>query len=814
MRSLLALMMSPHVFYVCYAFVPSLSSRKFNRVLPLRSSICLSGGFEFWRFFSGSVGQGNELQMMEEENPFLSRQNEAIERLMERALLLYSKSTGLWIRGQLESILDYLSGTVRVRPRQQKAIDEALVQRAFTRLETLVGDFQKSQVSDEYSRRIEQELKLVEHQLTIFESYLLLTVNVSIAPQRPQQPLMATSLFSEDQASTSVFPLDSMYEEDGTTNGQDENVMEEADVVVVGAGLGGLCAGAVLNTVYNKKVAIYESHYLAGGCAHSFDRSWQGNNKNLTFTFDSGPTILLGCSSPPYNALQQVLEAVNQTIEWIPYDGWGMIENPTRPNEMRWRCELGPKAFEQGPLRKFGGELAAQEFKALQLATEDLTAGASIPAMVMRAGPMALVPLLRHCGTLLQLIQQGATLTGTFAPFMDGPVFTVTSPWLRNWLDALAFSLSGLPASRTAAAAMAFVLNDMHREGAALDYPKGGMGEIVSALVRGVEQGGNGSRVYLRQHVESIDSNDDATRITGITLTKGGKKVWARDGVICNAPMWSLRSLIKDDRVKRKLNNEKPILDVRRPPTAWTVTAEGSSIKFKHRLRNQESTSQSLLSQCDSAEMTASFLHLHLAIDATGLNLDAFEAHYTVMDRSLAGDGSFVNGVKDGPCAVGNMIAVSNPCVIDRTLAPEGYILIHAYGAGNEPYELWESMDRNSVDYKELKGKRAEFLWRAVESIVPDVRERAVLQMIGSPLTHERFLRRPRGTYGSATEDYLKDGSTPFPTLVLASDGVFPGIGVPSVAIAGASAANALVGVFEQWRKLDVLHADGRLKVS
>jgi hypothetical protein len=67
---------------------------------------------------------------------------------------------------------------------------------------------------------------------------------------------------------------------------------------------------------------------------------------------------------------------------------------------------------------------------------------------------------------------QGETATDSFGPFLDGPLFTVHDAWLRSWLDALAFSLSGLPAAETSAAAMAYVLFDMHREGAALDYPK------------------------------------------------------------------------------------------------------------------------------------------------------------------------------------------------------------------------------------------------------------------------------------------------------------------------------------------------------
>lgn len=577
---------------------------------------------------------------------------------------------------------------------------------------------------------------------------------------------------------------------------------EVVDVAIIGAGLGGLCAGAILNTVYGMKVGIYEAHYLAGGCAHAFPRSADNGE---TFVFDSGPTILLGCSSPPYNALRQVLDAVGEKVEWIPYQAWGMIENPgSKQSEVRWRVELGPDAFEEGPLRRFGGDLAVKEFRELRELTKDLVIGAKIPAMAMRAGPTAIVPLLRYFDTLVSLIQQGEKLTGTFAPYMDGPLYTVTSPWLRNWIDALAFSLSGLPASRTAAAAVAFTLSDMHREGAALDYPKGGMGSIVDALVRGVEHGNNGSSIHLKQTVSSIDCNEDASRITGITLAKSGKQITARNGVICNAPVWSLRDLVSDDRVLSKLNNFLPLKPTEPIPTTWTSSKLGSSISLDRQIDELEN--QTLLGKCDGAEMTGSFMHLHLAIDTTGLTMDGLEAHYTVMDRSLAGSpGLSVNGVPDGPCAEANMIAVSNPCILDPSLAPPNRMLLHAYGAANEPYELWASMKRNSPEYTKMKEERAEPLWKAVESIIPDVRERTVLSLIGSPLTHERFLRRPNGTYGSATEDYLKDGSTPFRELILASDGVFPGIGVPAVAIAGASAANSVVCVLNHWLSLNDL---------
>lgn len=490
-----------------------------------------------------------------------------------------------------------------------------------------------------------------------------------------------------------------------------------------------------------------------------------------------------------------------------------MIENPTSKgkndgskDELRWRLELGPDVFEKGPLEQFGGDQALDEFKGLQEATKGLLAGVAIPALAMRAGNTALIPLLRYFSTLLEIIGQGELTLSTFAPFMDGPVYLVKDKWLRNWLDALAFSLSGLPASRTSAAAMAFVLYDMHRPGASLDYPKGGFGKVVDALVRGVQQGRQGSKVHLRQHVDSIDCNEGGSRISGITL-KSGKQIKTRDGVICNVPVWSLRNLINDDQILSKLNNFLPNSQPKQPRQTWEITEDGRPTIKTVRPPVDEASQASLLSKCDSLEMTGSFLHLHIAIDAKGLDLAKMEAHYTVMDRSLGGDGT----PGDGPCGEQNMIAVSNPCVIDKSLAPEGYMIIHAYGAGNEPYGIWEKMQRNSDEYRELKEKRAEVLWRAIESVIPDVRQRTVEQLIGSPITHERFLRRPRGTYGAATEDYLSDGSTPIPNLILTGDSIFPGIGMPAVAISGASAANSMVGVFDHWRCLDKLKEEQKL---
>lgn len=104
------------------------------------------------------------------------------------------------------------------------------------------------------------------------------------------------------------------------------------------------------------------------------------------------------------------------------------------------------------------------------------------------------------------------------------------------------------------------------------------------------------------------------------------------------------------------------------------------------------------------------------------------------------------------------------------------------------------------MEYEKLKKERCDFLWKAIEKSIPDVRSRVKVRLEGSPLTHERFNRRYKGTFGPA----LRAGKDKFPypkteikRLLCCGDSVFPGIGVPAVAASGANAASSSVSVWE-----------------
>jgi phytoene dehydrogenase-like protein len=163
-----------------------------------------------------------------------------------------------------------------------------------------------------------------------------------------------------------------------------------------------------------------------------------------------------------------------------------------------------------------------------------------------------------------------------------------------------------------------------------------------------------------------------------------------------------------------------------------------------------------------------------------------------------------------GVTAEQNMVLVSIASVLDPTLAPEGKHVIHAYTPGNEPLELWQGLDRKSDEYKKLKEERSQVLWRAVEKAIPDVRQRVEVEMVGTPLTQARFLRRHKGTYGGTgwiSEDTdtipITTASTPLAGLLVVGDSNFPGPGVPSVAAHGWSAAHELVPFWKQCQMLD-----------
>ncbi|MEM9924274.1 MAG: NAD(P)/FAD-dependent oxidoreductase [Cyanobacteria bacterium P01_D01_bin.50] len=502
--------------------------------------------------------------------------------------------------------------------------------------------------------------------------------------------------------------------------------MENFDVIVIGSGIGGLTAAALLSR-YGKRVIVCESHTVAGGAAHNFRRRG--------FEFDSGPSFYCGLSDArSLNPVKQVLDILGESLQTLPYDPLGHYHFPEGSfavyrNSLRYREEVA-KVTPQG-----ARELEQFERRLLPL----YEAMKGIPTLALR-NDWQLIPVLlgRYLPSLWKMLPNLPLVQSSVGDVMNA---TVKDPWVRRLIDLECFLLSGLKASGTIAPEVAFMLGE--RSSTAIEYPLGGSGAIVDALVRGLKK--YGGELRLGSHVEQIIVENG--QALGVRSLRG--EIFKAPIVISNATIWDTYTnlLLPEDL---PADYRKAALD--------TPAVE-------------------------------SFMHLHLGFRGDGL-------------ESLTGHHVVVHDANKDISIPGNTCMISIPSVWDTSLAPENHHVVHAYTL--EPYEGWEK-DRG---YEEKKKEKAQTLYRAIEKVIPDIRKRVVLELIGTPLTHAAYLRRYQGTYGpaiAAGKGMFPNQNTPIKGLYRVGDSTMPGIGVPAVAASGILCANSLVKPEQVMELVDLL---------
>lgn len=490
--------------------------------------------------------------------------------------------------------------------------------------------------------------------------------------------------------------------------------MQETEAIAIGSGIGGLVAACLLSR-YGKQVIVCESHAIAGGAAHSFSR--QG------FQFDSGPSFYCGLSDPnSQNPLRQVLDLLGESVPAVPYDPLGHYHFPegTFPvygDDLRYReavAQITPRGAKE--LERFTRRML-ELYEALR----------GIPAIALRSD-LNIIPLLlgRYFPALLRMLPQLGTINRSVGEIMD---LDVRDLWVRRLIDLECFLLSGLKAQGTIAPEVAFMLGE--RTTSIIDYPLGGSGAVVEALVRGLKRWGG--QLRLNAHVDKIIVENSKAK--GVRLRNG--EVIQAPIVISNATIWDTYT---------KLLEPDDLSPVYRKKALATPAVD-------------------------------SFMHLHLGIKAEGL--EGLTGHHVVVHSS-----------EKDIATPGNTCMISIPSVWDTSLAPKGHYVVHAYTL--EPFARW----KRDADYQQQKKARSQPLFRAVEKIVPDLPDRIVLELIGTPLTHAHYLRRYQGTYGpaiAAGQGMFPGSKTPISGLYLVGDSTMPGIGVPAVAASGILCANSLV---------------------
>lgn len=307
----------------------------------------------------------------------------------------------------------------------------------------------------------------------------------------------------------------------------------------------------------------------------------------------------------------------------------------------------------------------------------------------------------------------------------------ITDANLLKFIDIECYCWSVVPADMTPMINAGMVFSDRHYGG--INYPKGGVGQIALKLVEGLEKAGG--EIKYKARVTKIITEDG--KAVGVKLATG--EVYRAKRIISNATRW--------DTFEQLL----PAAEM--PPT-----------EKKWQQRYQKSPS---------------FLSLHLGVAEDVLPLGT-ECHHIVLEDWQKME------LPEGT------IFVSIPTLLDPSLAPEGYHILHVFTPSW--FEDWQGMSED--EYEEKKEEAAGRIIERLEKIFPGLDAGLDFMEVGTPRSHRRFLGRDDGTYGPIPRRKLAGllgmpfNRTAVPGLYCVGDSTFPGQGLNAVAFSGFACAH------------------------
>jgi len=315
------------------------------------------------------------------------------------------------------------------------------------------------------------------------------------------------------------------------------------------------------------------------------------------------------------------------------------------------------------------------------------------------------------------------------------PSTMAAAPYLARTIDSLArsrFSANGssfddfrnfldaqllISAQTTAARANALYGSaalDLPRRG--VNHVHGGIGNLATTLAEWFSH--HGGELQFRQQVNELVIRGDGKKLV---RTNKGMEVEA-DIVLANLTPWGLAKLVTD--------KAPPFLEqtVRQTPPTWGAFT------------------------------------LYLGLNAGKLPGGIADHHQVLVDPGK-------------PLGEGNSVFISLSEATDESRAPAGHRAA-TLSTHTSIAPWWQLKEKDFVAYEERKAEYVNRMLTAAERAIPGLQKAVRLCLPGTPVTFERFTRRPKGMVGGFAQESLfsaRGPATGLPNVWLVGDSIFPG---------------------------------------
>jgi len=266
------------------------------------------------------------------------------------------------------------------------------------------------------------------------------------------------------------------------------------DAIVIGSGIGGLSAAALLARHGGKRVLVLERHYTAGGFTHTFERPG--------YEWDVG-VHYIGQVTDPGSPLRQLFDDITGAkLEWADM---GEIYDRVVIGDDAYDFPKGADAFRHQMHTYFPSERVAIDDYVKQVSATVRRAGLyfaekSLPSPISRAiGGLMRWPLLRRARRTTRQTLESLTDNQRLIGVLTGQ-----------------YGDYGLPPGRSSFFIHALIAAH-YFEGAA--YPVGGSSRIAATIVPVIESAGG--RVFTSAEVAEIVVEND--RAVAVRLTDGNE---------------------------------------------------------------------------------------------------------------------------------------------------------------------------------------------------------------------------------------------------------------------------------------------------